>query len=99
MNSAVTIRQIISMDTFFFQEGLSFVGIFGSQARGEAKVDSDIDILIDYPSPKSFFELARIQIKLEERLNTKVDLVTRQSVKPALRENIEHDLIAVYGQE
>lgn len=94
-----TIEYITTFTPFFIEEGLSYVGVFGSQARGEAGPDSDIDVLIDYDEPKSLFDLARINIVLEDRLNKTVDLVTRKGLKPALKKNIEQDLIQIYAKE
>lgn len=93
------IYKISTLKPLYVQEGISFVGLFGSQARGKAKKTSDVDVLIDYVAPKSLFELARIKIELEKALGKKVDLVTRKNLKPALRSNIELDLIPVYEKE
>ena len=93
------LHRVGSCQDLYEREGLSFVGVFGSQARNEARDDSDIDVLIDYSITKSLFDLARIQIELEYRLNKQVDLVTRRSLKPALRSNVEQDLITVYGKK
>lgn len=75
-----------------------YLGIFGSQARGEAKPSSDVDILVDFDQPKSFFQLARIKEKLEKVFNNRVDLVLRTNIKEQLKPHIMHDLITLYGQ-
>ena len=80
------------------QQGLTYVGLFGSVARGEEKVSSDVDVLIDFNGPKTFFDLADIQFYLERTLGEKVDLVTRKNIKPILKPYIENDLITVYEQ-
>lgn len=97
-NLNATIQYISSQSALFAKEKLSFVGLFGSRARGDARDESDVDILIDYPAPKSFFELARIRLTLEKGLNKNIDLMTIKSLKPRLRANIDHDLITIYGQ-
>lgn len=80
------------------EEGLTFLGIFGSVSRGEERPDSDLDVLIDYRGAKSLFDLARIKLRIEEAAGRPVDLVTRRALKPALREAVERDLIVLRAQ-
>ena len=63
--------------------------IFGSYARGEAKKNSDVDILIEYKNDdKSLLDFVGLKLELEEKLNKKVDLLTYDSIYHRLRENI-----------
>lgn len=62
--------------------------LFGSVARGEAGSASDVDILVDFSAPVSLFEFLRLQRRLESVLGRKVDLVTRDALKPQLRDRI-----------
>ncbi len=78
------------------KQGIKYVGLFGSVARGEESQDSDVDVLVDFDKPRTLFDLADIQFHLEESLGKKVDLVTRKSLKSQLRPYIEQDLITVY---
>lgn len=74
------------------------MGIFGSQVRGEASADSDIDVLIETNTTKSLFELVRIQEQLESLLAKKVDLVLNESLKEGYRQNILRDLVSIYDE-
>lgn len=71
--------------------GLSNIAIFGSYGRGQQTSDSDIDILVDFKQPIGieFIDLAE---ELENILRIKVDLVSRNGVKPAYLKHIETDL-------
>ena len=73
---------------------LKSIGIFGSFTREDFKDDSDIDILIDYDQPLGieFIDLAE---ELEKILNLKVDLVSKNGVKPKYLEEIQKDLVYV----
>ncbi|MCX6243167.1 MAG: nucleotidyltransferase domain-containing protein [Bacteroidetes bacterium] len=73
---------------------LKSIGIFGSFTREDFKDDSDIDILIDYEQPIGieFIDLAE---ELEKILNLKVDLVSKNGVKPKYLEEIQKDLVYV----
>ncbi|MFH1160268.1 MAG: nucleotidyltransferase family protein [bacterium] len=73
---------------------LKSIGIFGSFTREDFREDSDIDILIDYDQPLGieFIDLAE---ELEKILNRKVDLVSKNGVKPKYLEEIQKDLVYV----
>ena len=62
-------------------------GIFGSYASGEAKKNSDIDILIEPPKGIGF-GFAGIQFELENELKKKVDLVSYNGLSPYLKDKI-----------
>jgi predicted nucleotidyltransferase len=68
--------------------GAQRVRIFGSRARGDARPDSDLDLLI-LPGPKmSLFDLAGMQIELEELLGIDVDVVSERALHPLLAKKI-----------
>ena len=60
------------------------VGFFGSYARGEQKVKSDIDILVEFPQPNAIdlFDFIELEEFLSKKLGIKVDLVTKSALKP-----------------
>ena len=63
--------------------GLRAVYLFGSYARGTAREDSDIDLLIDTSGTeiKSLLSLAAVYCELEEALGKPVDLITMSSLE------------------
>jgi len=63
-------------------------GIFGSLARGNFKKSSDIDILIQFKGQKSLFDLARLELELEEKLGRKVDVLTYRSLHPLIKKEV-----------
>ena len=73
---------------------LTSIGIFGSFTREDFQEDSDIDILIDYNSPLGI-EFIDLADELEKILNRKVDLVSKNGIKPKYYEVIQKDLIYV----
>jgi hypothetical protein len=62
--------------------------IFGSASRGQEKPDSDVDLLVDFSSPKGFFELLRLERELETFFGRPVDVVTERGLSPYLKEPI-----------
>jgi len=77
------------------EAGVIRSAIFGSYVRGEVKVDSDIDILVELPKGKSLLDLVRLEKKLEEVLGKKVDLLTYNSVHPLLEDYIGRDQLQI----
>lgn len=71
-------------------------GIFGSVARGEAKENSDIDILVEIPKEKSLLDLIRLENELKEKLKRDVDVVEYNSVHPLLKEIIFKEEVRIY---
>ena len=63
-------------------------GIFGSYARGENKKNSDVDFLIKFKGKKSLLDLVGLKIELEEKLKTKVDVLTYKSIYLPLKKSI-----------
>jgi len=65
--------------------GVARLALFGSVLRGEARPDSDVDILIEFlPGAKSFSRFLALSDLLEETLGRPVELVTREALSPFL---------------
>lgn len=62
--------------------------LFGSAVRGELTKESDIDILVEFEGKKSLLDLVRLQNELEEALDSKVDVITYNSLHPLLKDSI-----------
>ena len=77
--------------------GLRMVGIVGSVARGEAREDSDIDVIVDVTGRPTLFSLSRAERELAESVGVglPVELVLREGMRPASRAFMERDLVAL----
>lgn len=75
------------------------LSLFGSQVRGDFSAKSDFDFLVEFnPEAKiSFFELGRIQTELEEIVKTEVDLVPKDGLKPAIRQQVLVEAETIYA--
>jgi len=62
--------------------------IFGSASRGELRADSDVDLLVEFASPKGFFELLRLEDELKALFGRPVDVLTEPGLSPQLRQPI-----------
>jgi hypothetical protein len=78
--------------------GVGALYLFGSHARDEARADSDVDIFVDRdPARKfGFLELTNLEFFLSDTLGTKTDVMTRTSLHPDLRAEIESSAIKVF---
>lgn len=71
------------------------LGVFGSYVRHEQSPESDLDVLVEFDSPPSLFEFIRLEHYLSERLGIKVDLVMKDSLKPAIGRRILREVVPV----
>ena len=70
------------------QHGARAVRIFGSVARGQANVASDLDFLVEMEPGSSLLDIVAIKQDLEDLLGRKVDIVTEAALSPYIRENV-----------
>ena len=70
--------------------------VFGSFARGDAKENSDIDLLVKYKEGTSLFDVVRLQNDLETVLGRKVDLVSYDFIDKYIKERVLKESISLY---
>lgn len=75
--------------------GVKSLALFGSVARGEARPDSDVDLLVEFDRPVGLFGLIALQLRLEKLLGCPVDIGTWDSLKPPLRSHVIKECIYV----
>lgn len=73
--------------------GVELVGIVGSITRGEARADSDVDVVYDVIGRPTLFDLGAIVVELEDRLGRRVDLIGREAMKPDRWAYMGRDLV------
>jgi len=74
-------------------KGFDRLAVFGSVARGEARADSDIDLLVEPPAGAGIKELVELQAIFEEILGRPVDLVTYGGLKPTIDADIRAEAV------
>lgn len=77
-------------------QGVTRAAVFGSHATGEAKRNSDVDLLVEFRTRKSLFDLVGLKLELEEVLKKKVDLLTYKSIHPLLKDVILNEQRIIY---
>ncbi len=76
--------------------GLERIYIFGSYARGEATMDSDVDFRVDKGKLRGMFALCELYSDIEEALQTKVDLLTTASLSQDFLNRIQQEEVLIY---
>jgi len=78
--------------------GVVHAALFGSLARGEAGLASDIDLMIDLlpDAPIGLFEYVAITQFLEDLFPTRVDVAERRGLKPLVKPYAERDAIYAF---
>jgi predicted nucleotidyltransferase len=75
--------------------GVRDLALFGSVARGAARPESDVDILVGFDGPATSRRYFGVQFDLEDHLGRPVDLVTSKALRPELRHGVEREMIRV----
>ena len=77
--------------------GVERLALFGSVLRGEARPDSDVDLLVQFsPGAKTYARFVALSELLEQRLGRHVELVTHEALSPFLGPRIvaeAHDVL------
>lgn len=71
------------------------IGVFGSFVRGEQKKRSDIDILVEYRRTPGFIGFLDLEEYLSGILGAKVDLVTKDALKPYIGKHILEEVVYI----
>ncbi|MGI0133042.1 MAG: nucleotidyltransferase family protein [Thermoplasmata archaeon] len=62
--------------------------VFGSVARGEARPDSDVDLLVRFRSPVGLLRRSELRERVETLLGRKVDLATEANLHWLVRPRV-----------
>lgn len=73
--------------------GVNKIAIFGSTARGDSTEKSDIDIIVQLDKSIGLFAFIQLENYLKKILGKKVDLATRESLKPAIKKSVLKEAI------
>jgi predicted nucleotidyltransferase len=75
------------------EHGARNVRIFGSTARGDNTVESDLDLLVEMEEGRSLVDHVALKQDLEDLLGQDVDVVTEASLHPRIRERVLREAI------
>ena len=75
--------------------GVVDLALFGSTLRGEARADSDVDVLVRFDGPATSARYFGVQFYLEDLLGAPVDLVTDKALREELCHIVEREAVHV----
>lgn len=98
MNRSEAIKGLLQNADAMRSMGATSLYMFGSTAHDEGSASSDLDLFIDYDAHRNFslIDLVAIKQLLEESMAIDVDLTTRDSLHPRLKDDIERSAIRVF---
>lgn len=95
----MSVREIQQKLTPIFRaHQLKKAAVFGSVARGEDKVGSDIDILVTLGTPMGLISYNRFVNEVEKKLGRRVDMVTERGLNRHIRPYVLKDLYTIYEE-
>jgi predicted nucleotidyltransferase len=77
------------------RHGARRVRVFGSLARGEARPDSDLDLLVEFDPGRSLLDHAALVIELERLLGHRVEVASERGLRPGVRERVLAEAVAI----
>lgn len=75
------------------RHGVSNLRVFGSVARGDAGVSSDLDLLADVAPGRSLWDLTDFALDVEELLGVFTQVVTERGLKPRIRDRVLAEVV------
>lgn len=79
------------------ESGIIYLGVFGSQARDDARENSDVDLLVEFKETPGLIKFINTKNKFENVLCKKVDLVTKKGLSKYIQPFVNKDIYQIYG--
>jgi predicted nucleotidyltransferase len=83
------IERLLGIEPQIRAFGVRRLALFGSVLRGEVRPDSDIDLLVEFlPGKKNYASFFALSELLEQHLDHRIELVTKEALSPFIGPHI-----------
>jgi predicted nucleotidyltransferase len=98
MSPEAIIAALPAHETELRATGIRRLSMFGARARGDARPDSDMDLLaaFDDARPLALLDVIRIENLIADLLGQSVDLIEEETLKPGVRQNVEREALRAF---
>src|SRR5580693_7175396 len=98
MNREQVIARLRAHEAELKNAGIVQLSLFGSVARGDASEESDIDLMGDFDRARglTLFDMAGLEMRLADILETRVDLSDRHMLKEPVRVRAEREAVSAF---
>jgi len=96
MDRETVIRTLREHEPELRAAGVLSLRLFGSVARGEARPNSDVDLMARFEKGLSIIDLAEIECVLSDLLGARVDLAQEGRLKGPIREEAEREAVLAF---
>lgn len=93
------LKRLAAMKPSLNALGVSHLALFGSRARNDHRIHSDVDVLIELfenQTKFSLFDLVGIQNKLADDIGVPFSVVMRRSMTPRFSAAIQEDIVEIF---
>jgi hypothetical protein len=93
-----TRNKLATMQRSLAKAGVAHLAVFGSRARGSAKPESDLDVLIEMLPDRKFslFDLVGVEQTLSAATGLRTNAIMKRSLDEKFKDRIESDIIEIF---
>lgn len=93
------IRSLSALEPRLRAEGVTWLALFGSRARCDNRLDSDVDVVIDVHSNSRFsmLDLVGVAHEIEDEVGLPANIFMRRSLDESFARVLERDAIKIFG--
>lgn len=98
MDKSTVIAKLREFEPELKAAGITRLALFGSVARGDSSLESDVDLMAEFDPAKQFslLELVHLENRLADILIVRVDLAPARALKEHLRERVKREAVLAF---